>query len=68
MTRENSRKDKEFTSGEFGIGIDFNRQNASRPNFEYKCLNCGRKFKNIQSVENAAVSGCPNCGSYDIDI
>ncbi len=36
----------------------------------FVCLECGRKFKTVKAAEKAAFgdSGCPQCGSSDIDL
>ena len=34
----------------------------------FKCQECGRKFKTAKAAQRASYSGCPNCGSTDIDL
>jgi predicted nucleic acid-binding Zn-ribbon protein len=33
----------------------------------FKCLKCGHAFHAIKTANNAALYGCPRCGSRDID-
>lgn len=34
----------------------------------FACLECGKKFYNVKSAENAAFGdGCPKCGATDIE-
>jgi predicted nucleic acid-binding Zn-ribbon protein len=35
---------------------------------EYKCLECGKKFKTAKAAEKAMDDGCPKCGGSDIDL
>ena len=39
-----------------------------RPNKMFQCQECGRKFKTAKAAQRASYSGCPNCGSTDIDL
>jgi rubrerythrin len=43
-------------------------ENSTREN-AWKCLECGRKFKDAAAAEKASFSdrGCPGCGGSDID-
>jgi len=33
----------------------------------FQCKECGHKFKTVKAAEKASNSGCPKCGSSDID-
>jgi len=36
----------------------------------FGCIECGHKFRTVKAAEKAAFgdSGCPKCGSSDIDL
>jgi predicted nucleic acid-binding Zn-ribbon protein len=35
---------------------------------DFRCMECGRRFKTVKAAERAANEGCPKCGSVDIDL
>lgn len=35
---------------------------------QFKCMECGRKFRTVAAAERAADRGCPKCGGVDIDV
>lgn len=45
------------------------RKNSAELDNAWKCLECGRKFKDAAAAERATFSdsGCPGCGGSDID-
>lgn len=34
---------------------------------QFKCMECGRKFRTVKAAERASYNGCPGCGGSDID-
>jgi putative FmdB family regulatory protein len=32
------------------------------PTYEYRCLECGHRFEQFQSIHDAPVHTCPQCG------
>jgi predicted nucleic acid-binding Zn-ribbon protein len=35
---------------------------------QFKCQECGRRFRTVAAAERAVDKGCPGCGGVDIDV